>query len=139
MKKILVATDGSQESGRALDRAIEAAKAGPAEIIVVNVAEEWCPIGLVEVDCDTISRLVMKEAEGVMEAALAKTAAAGLTARGIIEKGSPAEAIIEVAKRENADEIIAASHGKHGAKKLAMGSVSARLVEWAPCPVTVVK
>lgn len=139
MKKILVATDGSLEAGKALDRAIETAKAGPAEIIVVNVAEEWCPIGLAEVDCDTISKLVMKEAEGIMQAALAKTAAAGVTARGIIEKGSPAETIIEVARREKADEIIAASHGKHGAKKLAMGSVSARLVEWAPCPVTVVK
>ncbi|KAF0183170.1 MAG: hypothetical protein FD164_728 [Nitrospirae bacterium] len=139
MKKILVATDGSQEAGKSLDRAIEAAKAGPAEIIVVSIAEEWCPIGLAEVDCDTISTLVMKEAEGIMKAALAKTAAAGVAARGIIEKGSPAEAIIEVARQEKADEIIVASHGKHGVKKLAMGSVSARLVEWAPCPVTVVK
>lgn len=139
MKRIVVATDGSQEADKALDRAIEAAKTGLAEIIVVNIAEEWCPIGLAEMDCETMSALVMKESEGIMKAALSRTAAAGVAARGIIEKGSPAEAIVEVAKREKADEIIAASHGKHGARKLAMGSVSARLVEWAPCPVTVVK
>lgn len=139
MKKIIVATDGSQDAGKALDRAIETAKAGQAEIIVVNVAEDYCPIGLAEMDCGTIRELVMKESKGIMAAALDKLKAAGVTARGIIETGSPADTVVAIAKREKADEIIAASHGKHGAKKLAMGSVTARIVEWAPCPVTVVK
>ena len=47
--------------------------------------------------------------------------------------------IIEVAKREGADLIIAASHGKHGAKKFAFGSVTARLIEHSPVPVLVMK
>lgn len=139
MKKILVATDGSQDADKALARAIEAAQGGQVELIIATVAEEWCPIGLAEMDCDTISALVMKEATGILKAALEISAAAGVTARGVIEKGSPAEMIVEIAKREKADEIIAASHGKHGARKLLMGSVTSRLVEWAPCPVIVVK
>ncbi len=139
MKKLAVITDGSAESDKAVDRAIEAAKEDGAEIIVVNVAEDYCPIGLEGMDCDTIRELVMKESKGIMSAALEKLKAAGITARGIIEIGSPADTIIEVAKREKADEIIMASHGRHGAKKLVMGSVTARVVEWATCPVTVVK
>lgn len=139
MKKIIVAIDGSADSMKALDRAIDTTKREAATLIVLNVAEDWCPIGLETIDCGTIEALVEKEAKGIMAKALEKTKAAGVEAIGIIEKGSPADTIIEVAKREKADEIIAASHGKHGAKKLAMGSVTARLVEWAPCPVVVVK
>ena len=139
MRKIVVATDGSDASNKAIDRAIELAKTHNVEIIVVNVAEDYCPIALAEVDCDTIRELVMKESRAIMQAALDKFNAAGIEARGVIEYGSPAETIIDIAKKEKADEIITASHGKHGAKKLLMGSVTTRLVEWAPCPVVVVK
>jgi len=139
MKKILVATDGSAESDKAIEKAIEMSKKEGAEVIVVNVAEDYCPMGLTEVDCDTIRELVMKESKGIMSAAIEKMKSAGITARGIIEIGRPADTIIEIAKREKVDEIIMASHGKHGAKKFLMGSVTARVVEWAPCPVTVIK
>lgn len=139
MKKIVVTTDGSAASDKAIDRAIEVVKKDGAEVIVVNVAEDYCPMGLAEMDCDTIRELVMKESKAIMSVALEKLKAAGITARGIIEIGSPADTIVEVVKREKADEIIMASHGRHGAKKLVMGSVTARVVEWAPCPVTVVK
>jgi nucleotide-binding universal stress UspA family protein len=57
----------------------------------------------------------------------------------ISEVGSPAETIIDVAKWEGADMIIASSHGKHGAKKFALGSVTARLIEHSPVPVLVMK
>jgi nucleotide-binding universal stress UspA family protein len=139
MKKILVATDGSAESDKAIEKTIEMSKKEGAEVIVVNVAEDYCPMGLTEVDCDTIRELVMKESKGIMSAAIEKMKSAGITARGIIEIGRPADTIIEIAKREKVDEIIMASHGKHGAKKFLMGSVTARVVEWAPCPVTVIK
>ncbi len=139
MKKILVATDGSAASVKAIDRAAELAKNNNVEIIVVNVAEDFCPIGLVEVDCDTIRELVMKESKGIMAGAISRLQDAGIKAREVIEFGSPAETIVEVADREKVDEIIVASHGKHGVKKLLMGSVAARVLEWAKCPVIVVK
>lgn len=139
MKKILVATDGSDASQKAVDRAVELAKDNNAEIIVVNVAEDFCPIGLVEVDCDTIRELVLKESKGIMAKAAAKFRDAGINVKEVIEFGSPAETIIEVADREKVDEIILASRGKHGVKKLLMGSVASRVLEWAKCPVIVVK
>ncbi len=139
MKKILVATDGSAESFKAIDRAVELAKSNNVEVIVVNVAEDFCPIGLVEVDCDTIRELVIKESKSVMAAAIGRLKEAGVKAKEIIEFGSPAEIIVEVADREKVDEIILASHGKHGVKKLLMGSVASRVLEWAKCPVIVVK
>lgn len=139
MKKVIVATDGSDYSNKAIDKAIETAKNQGAEIIVVNVAEDYCPIGLTEIDCDTIRELVMKESKGIINAALDKFRVVGIEAKGIVEFGSPAETIAEIAKKEKADEIIVASHGKHGAKKFLMGSVTSRLIEVAHCPVVVVK
>lgn len=139
MKKIVVATDGSADADRAVDRALEISKKENAEVIVVNVAEEYCPAGLVELDCDIIRDLVMKESKGIMAAALEKLRAGGVQAKGVIEVGNPADVIVEIAKKEKADEIITASHGRHGVKKFAMGSVALRVVEWAPCSVLVVK
>ncbi|MCX7914345.1 MAG: universal stress protein [Thermodesulfovibrionales bacterium] len=139
MKKILVATDGSEYSDKAIDKAIEMARNNQVEILVVNIAEDYCPIGLTEIDCDTIRELVMKESKGIMQKATNRFKDAGFDVRGLIEFGSPAETIAQIAQREKADEIIVASHGKHGAKKFLMGSVTARLIEVAPCPVIVVK
>lgn len=139
MKKILVATDGSDSSMKAIDRAAELARNNNVEIIVVNVAEDFCPIGLVEVDCDTIRELVMKESKGIIATAAGRLRDAGIKVKEVIEFGSPAETIVEIADREKVDEIIIASRGKHGVKKLLMGSVASRVLEWAKCPVVVVK
>lgn len=139
MKKIVVATDGSADSNKAIDRAIELAKAHDVDIIVMNVAEDYCPVYLETADCDTIGELAMKESKIIMQAALERFKASGVEARGVIESGSPAETIIDLVKKEKADEIIAASHGRHGITKRLMGSVVSRLIELAPCSVIAVK
>jgi nucleotide-binding universal stress UspA family protein len=139
VQKIIVADDGSTFAQKAIDKAVELAKKEESEIICVNVIEDFCPIGLTEIDCNIVRELQMKEANTVTAAAVEKFKKADVDARVIIETGSPAEMIIEVAKRESADMIIAASHGKHGAKKFAFGSVTARLIEHSPVPVLVMK
>ncbi len=139
MQKIIVADDGSTFAQKAIDKAVELSKKEESEIICVNVIEDFCPIGLTEIDCNIVRELQMKEANTIIAAAIEKFKKAGVSARVIIEIGSPAEMIIEVAKRESADLIIAASHGRHGAKKFAFGSVTARLIEHSPVPVLVMK
>ena len=139
VQKIIVADDGSGFAKKAIDKAVELAKKEESEIICVNVMEDYCPIGLTEIDCNVVRELQIKEANSIASAATEKFKIAGVHARVIIETGSPSEMIIEVAKREGADLIIAASHGKHGAKKFAFGSVTARLIEHSPVPVLVMK
>lgn len=139
MQKIIVAYDGSTFAQKAIDKALELAKKEETEIICVNVIEEYCPIGLTEIDCTIVREMQTKESNAITANALEEFKKAGVNARVIIETGSPAEMIIEVAKREGADMIIAASHGKHGAKKFAFGSATARLIEHSPVPVLVMK
>ena len=139
MQKIIVAYDGSTFAQKAIDKAVELAKKEETEIICVNVIEEYCPIGLTEIDCTIVREMQTKESNAITANALEEFKKAGVNARVVIETGSPAEMIIEVAKREGADMIIAASHGKHGAKKFAFGSATARLIEHSPVPVFVMK
>lgn len=139
MQKIIVAYDGSTFAQKAIDKAVELARKEETEIICVNVIEEYCPIGLTEIDCTIVREMQTKESNAITANALEEFKKAVVNARVIIETGSPAEMIIEVAKREGADMIIAASHGKHGAKKFAFGSATARLIEHSPVPVLVVK
>ncbi len=57
----------------------------------------------------------------------------------VIKKGNPAEEILETARELKADLIITGSHGRHGAQKFLIGSVSSKIVDYAPCAVLVVK
>ena len=139
MKRILVAVDGSAESNKALDFAVDLAKGAQGELLVVNVAEDMCPIGLTEFDINTVREIARKESDAILAAAVERAKAGGVKTRGITETGSPAEVIEAIAQREKVEHVVVGSHGKHGARKVALGSVSSRVVEWAPCTVTVVK
>jgi nucleotide-binding universal stress UspA family protein len=138
MKKILVATDGTPGSEKALEWAAAAAT-NSSEVLVVYAMAEFCPVALDEVDCNTIRCLLEKEAQNVTADALQRLQALGVSARAIIAKGEPVQAIVDVAKKEQADEIVAFSHGKRGLAKLFWGSVTAQLAEEAPCPVIILK
>ena len=55
MQKIIVADDGSGFAQKAIDKAVELAKKEESEIICVNVMEDYCPIGLTEIDCNVVT------------------------------------------------------------------------------------
>jgi nucleotide-binding universal stress UspA family protein len=57
----------------------------------------------------------------------------------VIIQGNPAEEIIKKAGSIKSDLIITGSHGRHGARRFLLGSVSSKIVEYAPCAVLVVK
>jgi nucleotide-binding universal stress UspA family protein len=139
MKTFLVASDGSAAAEKAVDFAANRAKQEPARLVIVNVSEPFCPIGVSELDVSVFDNAMRKESAAILDAALARAKAAGVSASTVHEIGPPAEAIIAIAKREGAGEIFVASHGRHGFARAAMGSISSRVVEWAPCTVTVVK
>jgi nucleotide-binding universal stress UspA family protein len=141
MKTGLVAVDGSAVSDKALDFAVGLVRssAGALDLLIVNVAEDLCPLALSELDVDTIRDLSRKEADATLAAALDRARLAGVAARGLTETGSPADVIDAIAQREGVGQVVIGSHGRHGARKLALGSVSGRVAEWAPCTVTIVK
>jgi nucleotide-binding universal stress UspA family protein len=139
MKKIIVGNDGSEFADKALEKAIEFAKKEDMEVVVVYAIEDFCPIGVAEFDCNVVREIQMKGAKNIVDRALQRIKDAGVNGRDVTKAGRPADVIIESAKKENAEMIVVASHGKHGIKKVALGSVTARVVEYSPIPVFVMK
>jgi len=139
MKTIVVATDGSAAADKAVGVAAARANQEQARLVIVNVSEPFCPLGVTELDVSVFDSMMKKESTAILDAALAQAQATGANASTVHEIGAPAEGILAIAQREGANEIFVASHGRHGLARAAMGSTSSRVVEWAPCTVTVVK
>ncbi|PLX50275.1 MAG: universal stress protein [Desulfobulbaceae bacterium] len=137
---ILIAHDGSAHADKAL---LEAGKMGvlmAAKLTVMTVAQDLClSEDISDSESKFITESLFSEAEGVMKKVSADLAAKGIKAEIVIKVGNPAEKIIDTAKEIGADLIVVGSHGRHGAQRFFLGSVSAKVLEHAPCHVLIIK
>jgi len=65
--------------------------------------------------------------------------AKGLEAESILRVGNPYVEIVNAAKEFGIDLIVIGSHGYTGLGRLLLGSTADRVLQYAPCPVLVVK
>ncbi len=137
--KILVAHDGSAHADKTLQEASRMALQMAAEITIITVAPDLCLTEVSDSECKSISDSLYTEAEGVMKKVTDELATRGIKAEVVIKDGHPAEMIIDTAKEIGADLIVVGSHGRHGAQRFFLGSVSSKVVEHAPCHVLVIK
>lgn len=139
--KILLAYDGSEFSEKALDRTITIAGKTQAEVDVISVAADLClPMAELSVDqCRDMTGAVEREAKKALEAASGKLAANSITSRAFVGTGDPVDEILKAAESAGTDLIIVGSRGRSGAKRIFLGSVSAKVAEHAKCDVLIVK
>jgi nucleotide-binding universal stress UspA family protein len=138
MKKILMAHDGSKSSNKALKKAFEIAAKFEAVITVISVIPELYLTELMEIDRARILETLTGETTLIMENI--KASAIDLKPiKTLIRQGNPAAEILAAATKIKADLIITGSHGRHGAERFMLGSVSSKIVEYADCSVLVVK
>jgi len=137
--KVLVAYDGSQLSKKALNRAIEISTKLGAELILLTVTEPVCPIGISEEDCARMDKILKKETEDLLNDIKKDLEGKTLKVETYVRKGSAADEIIKLSEKEGVDMIVVGSHGRHGAKKFFLGSVSERVAAHSPCQVLIVK
>ena len=137
-KKILVPTDGSDFAKKAQKHALFLAKVSGAEIVAVSVTENNFVNGLPLDDEVYQLNQILKEKseENLME--FDKLNEDDLKITHVIREGSPAKAILEVAKEEEIDLIVMGSSGKSGFDRFIMGSVADKVVNSAKCAVLVV-
>lgn len=144
MKRILVATDGSDGSDRAIDYAARWAQRVDAELLIVNVIGGYgLPDRLLRAFTQGQQAWLQEMLESVSAETLTKArecARAAGAATVLLESrsGDVARSIIAVAAEKSADVIVV---GKRGAGHIAeslLGSVSQKLVSLAPLPVVVV-
>lgn len=139
MRHIMVATDGSDGATRAIDVAVELAKALSGTLSIVTVATamgaEQEQFARVEGEMIDPSESL---AQRILNEAAQRAQLAGITERKtMLVWGDPAEAIIETIKRERADAIVVGRRGRGRLSGLLLGSVSQKLCSLAPCVVIV--
>ena len=141
-QRILVPTDGSELAMVAVDAAVDFARVCGSEIVALSVAYPepvlLSPEGALaagnEMGIDALLEQAQQHVAQVADAARrAGVACTALTAYAY----SPADEIIEVAKRQHCDLIFIASHGRRGLSRLIAGSVTQRVLAYSPVPVMV--
>lgn len=148
--KILIATDGSDFSHQAIEKACEILAEGENNLIeIISVSEEVAhPVG----EPFAVSTEYINEMEKIGREQAAKFAKeAEATIRGrftgssvqittkIVKGTSPGRAIVEEAERWGADLIVTGSHGYGFWGRSFLGSTSDKVIHHAPCSVLVVR
>jgi nucleotide-binding universal stress UspA family protein len=139
MQKILVAHDGSKSSDKALKKAIELSVSFNGSLTVVAVVPELYLTELPDVDRNRIFESLSNETRDSMEKIRKSLSGKSVDVKTLIRQGDPAEKILETAQKMKVDLIVTGSHGRHGAKKFLLGSVSSKIVDYSKCSVLVVK
>lgn len=145
-RKILVATDGSTLSKKAVKSAIELAGAVGAELIALYVVPRY-PVsyfeGGVTVSTADIARTEKQWAErgqAVVDAVRDAAVAAGVKARSTITRSDLiAEAILANVKKNKCDLVVMASHGRRGLKRILLGSETQQVLTHSTVPVLVLR
>lgn len=145
-KRILVATDGSELSGKAVDHAIALARIHGSELIALKVTQ----LRLEDRWDGQIQRNAASDAEqDNQRAAISQTivdrvkdlaTAAGVKATAITEKSNfIADTVIEVATKRDCDLIVMASHGRRGLARVLLGSETQHVLTRSLIPVLVLR
>ena len=142
-QRILVPTDGSEITAKAVATAVSLARLSGASLVALCVKEPFPYSAISEMQpvppqefYDAQERI----AAGRVKVVLAAASAAGLVCEGsTVEALHPWEAILETAKQKGCDLVVMASHGRRGMAALLIGSETSRVLTHSPLPVLVVK
>ena len=142
IRNILMATDFSSASRKAFRRALDLAAASRATLWIGHVVPAvpgtmsggQLPLMYREMDL-----FVRRDAERHLRALTKAATRAGVRARPLLLHGVAHEAIRRAARARRADLVVLGTHGRTGAARFFVGSIAARVVATAPCPVLTVR
>lgn len=136
LKKIVVGTDGSENSVAALRWAISEAKVHGASVEVVYTWEFPPVIDPLGVSMLPNAQDMDSSATRLLEEVMGKVDASGANVTTKVLRGAPASTLIGAAKE--ADLLVIGRRGHGGFMGLLLGSVAQQVVHHAPCPVVLV-
>jgi nucleotide-binding universal stress UspA family protein len=146
-KKILLATDGSANSRKALEFAVEMASRYDAQLYVLHViASMEIPLDILEyisaedIEDSPASVYLEKVGMKIIYQSEKECKATGCeNVQTVVLRGDPADTILEFAKEKVVDVIILGSRGFRGIKGKLLGSVSRKVSHAADCTCIIVK
>lgn len=143
-KNILIATDGSELSAKALHQGLKLAKALGAQARVATATEPWEAVVVGEVAVVVTPQKYAETSAANAADVLAKAKAIaeeeGIPIQTLhVSERYPAEGIIEAATEHKCDLIVMASHGRRGLSRLLLGSQANEVVTHSTIPVLIVR
>jgi nucleotide-binding universal stress UspA family protein len=146
-KSILLPTDGSKPSGKAVKQGIALARSLGSKITVLNVRPEFQMVideGFVMPNIGALKKRfdeqTVKQARKIVDAAAADAKSAGIKCEVIVDQHAhPYESILRHAKKTKCDLIVMGSHGRTGLASLLLGSETSKVLTHSKIPVLVVR
>ncbi len=139
IKKILVPLDGSRNSYRGLDQAINLAKLSGAKIIAAHVS--YVPGNFANPRLGFINQTLVRDAKRHMNTAKKRCSENNVEFSSKLLAGTPSNGIVKFAQNaaNKINLIVMGSRGLTGAKETFLGSVSNHVIHKSKVPVLVVK
>ena len=145
-QRILVATDGSALSKKAVRSAIKLALGLDAELVALYVVPRY-PMtyfeGGMSISPEEVSRTEKRWADkgqAVVDEVQQAAQLQGIKAKAVIARSDlVAESLISAAKKHKCDLIVMASHGRKGLKRVLLGSETQHVLTHSTIPVLVLR
>ena len=145
-QRILVATDGSTLSKKAVRSAIALAAAIGADLVALYVVPRY-PVsyfeGGISISPQDVSQIEKKwtdAGQAVVDAVQKAAQDAGVKAKAVIGRSDlVAESIMAAAKKHKCDLVVMASHGRKGIKRVLLGSETQHVLTHSSIPVLVLR
>ena len=145
-QRILVPTDGSALSKKAVNSAIEQAAASGAELVALYVVPRY-PISYFEGSISVTNSEVVRtekqwaeKGQALVDEVQKAAAAGGVRCKGVLVRSNlVAESVIAAAKKHKCDLIVMASHGRKGIKRVLLGSETQHVLTHSKLPVLVLR
>jgi nucleotide-binding universal stress UspA family protein len=145
-KKVLVTTDGSALSKKAITHAIGLCAATDAELLALRVTPRYAQTyfeGSIPLSADEVSKIEKRWSEAAsdtLEAVVKLGTAKGIRVKPLVVKSDiVSDAIMAAARKNKVDLIVMASHGRRGLKRLLLGSETQQVLTHSSTPVLVLR
>ncbi len=143
IERILCPVDFSEYSIRAYDYAYSLAKHYSAQLVIEHVVQPitvtYPYYGFPDVTAYDVYWNITSDAEKRLQDLVRTHQVNGVRPEWVVEKGVAPDAILSVAEEREASLIVMGTHGRRGLDRLALGSVTERVIRRARCPVLAVR
>jgi nucleotide-binding universal stress UspA family protein len=143
IRRILMATDFSKASKKAFTTAVALAETNRASLTLFHAIALFTPLMpgqyIGPQTWEQIDVQGRKWAERELTKLVEHAKKAGVRGQRLVAVGEPARQIVRAARSRKADLVVIGTHGRTGFAKFFLGSVAARVVATAPCPVVTVR
>lgn len=139
-KNIVIATDGSENSKKAIFCGIEIAKLSGSTVYAIHVIDTPSMVSEIwTAGKELIHEMMIRDGKKTLSETKKIVEDSGVEVKDVLLSGHPAEEIIKFAEDNNIDLIVMGTLGATGLEKFLMGSVAEKVVRFSKIPVMVVR